>query len=174
MKRPMASALVIGLVQGALIASLAVQAALDRGRLPRAWALAIPVTATPAVHGRYVRLHVVPIVDAGLAPRLDIVNQRTIVRPTPVALEARDGRLLAHKAPASHVDLAFPDNRKEGQTVLAPAVDCFLPPAAGDASQIVSQGALWVEVSVPRRGVPRPLRLGVMKNGRIEPISGQN
>ncbi len=173
MKRPIVSALIIGLAQAALVVSLAAQAAWDRANLPRAWVLARPVTSTPAVHGRYIRLQVVPLVDPGLGPIRDSINERIIIRPTAVRLEARDGRLLAHKTPVSGVHLVFRDNRKEGEVVLGPAIDCYLPPADGDPSRFLKQEPLWLEVSVPAQGPPRPLRLGTMKEGRVVPITGR-
>jgi hypothetical protein len=30
--------------------------------------------------------------------------------------------------------------------------------------------ALWAEVTIPRKGPPRPIRLGVKRNGRIQPV----
>ena len=38
--------------------------------------------------------------------------------------------------------------------------------------QRVGTGApeLWVEVTVPRKGPPRPIRLGLKKEGRVEPL----
>jgi hypothetical protein len=30
---------------------------------------------------------------------------------------------------------------------------------------------LWVEVTIPRSGPPRPIRLGLKKDGRLEPLS---
>jgi len=140
-------------------------------RLPRAWALARPDTSRPAAHGRYLRIHVVPALDAGLAPKLDTVNGRTFVRPAPVALEARNGRLLAHEAPSSRVHLGYPGTEREGEPVLRPALDVYVPATDGSAAALLKQPELWVEVSVPRQGAPRPLRMGTMKDGRIVPIT---
>jgi hypothetical protein len=170
MKRPLVRALVVGLAQAAIVASLAAQAALDRGRLPRAWVRALPVAATPAVHGRYIRVHLAPIVDAGLAPRLDTMNGRTFVRRTPVVLEEREGKLLAHRAAVSRVHLSYPDGRKEGEPVLAFPIDYFVPAATANPKTLLGQGELWMEVSVPAQGSPRPLRVGAMRDGRIVPI----
>jgi hypothetical protein len=172
MKRPLVSAVLIGLLHAAIVLAIGVQAAVDRGRLPRAWALARPDTPSSAAHGRYLRLHVVPALETGLVPKLDTVNGRTFVRPAPVALEARNGRLLAHGAPASRVHLGYPGDRQEGEAVLRPAIELYVPASDGPASAVLGQGELWVEVSVPRQGPPRPLRLGTMKDGRIVPIGG--
>ncbi len=174
MRRPIVAAVVIGVAQAAIVCSLAAQAALDRGRLPRAWVRARPVTSTPAAHGRYLRVYLVPVVDAGVAPRIDSINGRAVVRTVPVALEARDGRLLAHKAPASRVSLGYPDDRKEGEAVVWPAVDCFVPAADGNPSRLLEQRELWIEVTVPRQGPPRPIRLGTMKDGSVVAVTDRD
>jgi hypothetical protein len=33
-----------------------------------------------------------------------------------------------------------------------------------------SQGEVWAEVTIPRKGPPRPIRLAMKKDGRLEPI----
>jgi hypothetical protein len=172
MKRPMVSAVVIAFVHAVIILSLGMQAAIDQERLPRAWAQAVAVSAGSRVHGRYLTVNVSAVTDAGLVPRVDVVNGRSVSRSTPIALEARDGRLVAHKAPTSYVDLVPADARPGAPAMIAQRVEYFLPPAAGDPMPLLRRGELWVEVSVPPQGPPRPLRLGKMADGKIVPLAG--
>lgn len=46
----------------------------------------------------------------------------------------------------------------------------FLPPDVADPSQRPADDPLWVEVTLPRQGPPRPLQLGVERQGRLEPL----
>lgn len=170
MKRSILGGFVLAGVQGALVASLAGQYALDRERLPRAWVAARPEATDRPVRGRYLHVPVAPLADAGLAPEIELLGERRISRPQPVILEARAGRLLAHKAPASHVSLVLPRNRQDAEPVLSPPIEYFVPPAAGDPARLLQDGELWIEVSVPARGAPRALRLGRMREGKIEPL----
>jgi hypothetical protein len=39
-----------------------------------------------------------------------------------------------------------------------------------DPSRREPDEELWVEVTVPARGAPRPIRLGVKKNGVVTPL----
>jgi hypothetical protein len=55
-------------------------------------------------------------------------------------------------------------------TILAEPVAFFLPEHAPDPTRRARDEELWVEVSVPRRGPPRPIRLGVKKNGALTPL----
>jgi hypothetical protein len=33
-------------------------------------------------------------------------------------------------------------------------------------------GEVWAEVTIPRQGPPRPIRLGIRKDGQIQPVPG--
>ncbi len=53
---------------------------------------------------------------------------------------------------------------------LKQAVAYFLPNGAADPSIRPVGEELWVEVSVPKTGAPRPIRLAVKKDGRLTPL----
>ncbi|HLK61834.1 MAG TPA: hypothetical protein VKU19_00245 [Bryobacteraceae bacterium] len=46
----------------------------------------------------------------------------------------------------------------------------FIPDRVPDPSRRPPGEELWVEVSVPRTGPPRPIRLGVKKDGVLRPL----
>jgi len=50
------------------------------------------------------------------------------------------------------------------------SVAYFLPPNVPDPSRRAEGEELWVEVSVPKSGAPRPIRLGVKRNGVLTPL----
>jgi hypothetical protein len=55
--------------------------------------------------------------------------------------------------------------------VLRVPVAFFIPPNVPDPSLRPAGEELWVEVSLPKRGSPRPIRLGVKRNGgEITPL----
>lgn len=47
----------------------------------------------------------------------------------------------------------------------------FIPENVPDPSRRASGEELWVEVSVPPKGLPRPIRLGVKKDGVLTPLN---
>jgi hypothetical protein len=53
---------------------------------------------------------------------------------------------------------------------LKQAVAYFIPPKVPDPSLRAKDEELWVEVSVPQRGAPRPIRLAVKKDGQFNPL----
>jgi hypothetical protein len=54
---------------------------------------------------------------------------------------------------------------------LAPTVAFFIPPRVADPSRRLPGEQLWVEVTLPVEGPPRPIRLGVKRGaGPITPL----
>ena len=47
----------------------------------------------------------------------------------------------------------------------------FIPEHAADPSRRPPGEELWVEVTIPKKGPPRPIRLGVKKDGVITPLN---
>jgi hypothetical protein len=46
----------------------------------------------------------------------------------------------------------------------------FIPEHVADPSIRPAGEELWAEVTVPPKGPPRPIQLGVMKNGLLTPL----
>lgn len=144
---------IVAVMHCAIVMSVAGKYAMDRASLPRAWAKAAPVDPNLPIRGRYVSLNLQ--VD-GEVPEW----QR-------VALAARDGRLVA--TPSVQDDM-FVRRARNGSSVLMEPVAFFLPEHAPDPSVRAPGEELWVEVSVPRRGPPRPVSLAVVKDGVRRPL----
>jgi hypothetical protein len=47
----------------------------------------------------------------------------------------------------------------------------FIPERIEDPSRRPVGEELWVEVTVPPKGAPRPIQLGVEKDGRVTPLN---
>ena len=47
----------------------------------------------------------------------------------------------------------------------------FIPERVPDPSRRAPGEELWVEVTLPRRGPPRPIRLAVKRDGKLAPLS---
>ena len=62
--------------------------------------------------------------------------------------------------------IAVPD----GGGVVNEPIAFFLPEHVADPSRLKPGEVLWVEVSVPKKGMPRPIRLAVKRNGQLTPL----
>ena len=154
MNRGIVTGLVLAVIQAGIVAGLGVKAAAGRESLPRAWVKVRPTDAGRAPTGRYLRLWLEPVVEVDTA------------EPVRVTLSVRDGRVIARIARGTGVRLLRLRNERALPAVLTPAVEHYVPPSGGDLARLASK-ELWMEVGVPVRGIPRPLRLGVMTGGRI-------
>jgi uncharacterized membrane-anchored protein len=145
----------------ALVASLGAKLLVDRAALPRVWARAAPVDPNLPIRGRYVSLRLEVVAGPGLVPPNSLW----------VTLKAQDGQLVAR--PASEWDgLPIMARQRDGQTVigLREPLAYFIPEGVPDPSVRAKGEELWVEVSLPQRGEPRPIRLGVKKDGVLTPL----
>jgi hypothetical protein len=138
-----------------LVLTVAGKYAWDRDRLPRVWANTAPVDPNLPIRGRYLNLQL----------RVDPDDRST---PWSTArLAAEGGRLVAHLVPSGGQTVWRP---RPDVWVLGEPVTYFLPEHAVDPSRLAPGEELWVEVSIPASGAPRPLRLGIKKDGVIKPL----
>lgn len=148
--KPMHRGIVVAVLQCLIVLSLAGKYAWDRERLPRVWVKTAPVDPNLPIRGRYVSL------------RLEADGGGRV--PVPVwsgsRLSIRNGRLTAE-----------PLRPREVTVYMGEPVAFFIPEHVPDPSRRAPGEELWVEVSVPRKGMPRPLRLGVKKNGVLTPLA---
>jgi uncharacterized membrane-anchored protein len=145
--------LLLMLLQTAIVLSVAGKYYSDRTKLPRVWVQAAPFDPNLPIRGRYVRLRLLveaPSTAGGM-----------------MNLSVEDGRLVAaSSAPAGSVLVT---RGPEGMLLSEP-VAFFIPEHVADPSRRPRGEELWVEVSVPAKGPPRPIRLGVKKSGVLTPL----
>jgi hypothetical protein len=157
--------LVIAAVHVGLVASLGAKLLYDRATLPRVWALTTPYDPNLPIRGRYVSLQLVAEPRGVRETEPGLVSQQ----PQPIHLRVEGDRLVA-KATArpedydpSDLHLRFIDRRGEKLAVLAEPVAFFIPEHVPDPSRRQEDEELWAEVTIPKQGPPRPIRLGVKK-----------
>ncbi len=179
-------------VQLAIVSTVAVQYLHQRWKSPRVWARAVEVDPPSPVHGRYVRLQLIvdgcqstlPSANAAEFPR-DIngaavqghfgMRAGALFRAN---LEIQNDRLVA-------INTALDETGREGQQVIAvPGTACnqmilyqpvpfYVAQGAIEPSYLKAGQELWMEVTVPPAGPPRPLQLAMKDNGAWKPLASQ-
>lgn len=171
--KPWVKGLTIAAVHVGLVASLGAKLLYDRTTRPRVWALAAPYDPTLPIRGRYVSLQLV--VD----PRgIQEAKQGPDAQPPQsVTLRVEAGRLVAEAKPLerafdpSDLHVRFIHRQEQELVVLDEPVAFFIAEHMPDPSRRPAGENLWVEVTVPKKGLPRPIRLGVKKGeGPIVPL----
>lgn len=154
--------LVLGGVQVLLVAGVGAKFLLDRANYPRVWVQTAPYDPDLPIRGRYVRL--MAVVTSGPSDQSAVEMQR-------VRLAARDSRLVAIADEAGSHWLNKRGCGARSCWMLTEPVAYFIPEHVPDPSVREPGEELWVEVTVPPTGAPRPIQLGVKKNGRLEPLT---
>lgn len=132
-----------------LLLALAVFARLQLDRLttPRVWVRTVPVDPADPLRGRYLRLWL-EVDDRRSAPDLRaefaVENERLVAHDA-----AGTGGVLMRAGPGGLTGKAIPDR----------SIAFFLPEQGPDPSRLQPGEELWVEVSVPHDGLPRPIRI---------------
>jgi len=156
--------LLLAVAHVVLVGSLGLKLLADRARLPHGWVRTQPFDPSTPLRGRYVRLGLeIPLANPDTA--------RGAYAESGVRLEVRAGRVVGvidDSVTTPRVQLRHDGTR--WSTRLWQPVAFFIPEHVPDPSVRPAGEELWAEVTIPRRGPPRPIRLGVMRNGQLTPI----
>jgi len=158
MNAGMRKGLVVAALHVAIVSSLGAKLLVDRATRPRVWARAAPFDPNLPIRGRYVSL------------RLEAAVQDASI-PEPTELAVRDNQLVAIQSQRPR-GLRAHAVHQDGHVVavLDEPVAFFIPEHVPDPSRRAQDEELWVEVTLPRAGSPRPIRLGVKRNGVLTPL----
>lgn len=161
------ASVLVALAQVVILGLVGAKFLVDRATYPRLWVRTVPFDPTLPIRGRYVRLNVV----VEHSPPVEQDSQRPGANPfTWANLQVRDNRLVAVEAPDGRHHLSWRPCGQAHCWVLSEPIAYFIPEHVKDPSIREPGEELWVEVSVPPTGPPRPIRLGVRKDGTLRPI----
>jgi hypothetical protein len=161
-------------IQIALLLSVGGKLQYDRATRPRGWARAQVYDPNLPIRGRY------------LSETLEMPAEGFTLRQPPsslppgsawylnrqwVYLQERSGQVMATSesvGPGAWAHLQMRDGQMVAQ--LEEPVLIFISDQA--SVPLLRQGdEMWVEVTLPAKGPPRPLRVGIKKNGVLQPLS---
>lgn len=179
-------------VQLVIVSSVAAKYLYERSTCPRAWTQVVGFDPELPMRGRYLSLQLIvdgcgstlPNAKAAQFPRNfdgTVQSPHYTVTATgalefPAKIEARGDRLTVMKLPDS-------ERRDEGQNVLAPPgescdamrlaqpVDFYLPEHAASPLPLKQGTELWMQVTVPPSGPPRPIALAIKESGILRPLA---
>ncbi|HEU5039258.1 MAG TPA: hypothetical protein VFT84_00455 [Gemmatimonadales bacterium] len=160
---PRQAGLALALAHTALVASLGAKLLADRARLPHGWARTLPFDPDLPIRGRYVRLRLEIPLDSAPAD----VGQWDL---RSVRLRVENDRLVGTLDTVSPTMARFDSVNGEVRGSLAAPVAFFIPEHIPDPSVRAAGEELWAEVTVTRRGPPRPIRLAIRRDGALTPL----
>jgi hypothetical protein len=160
----------IAIVQVAMMGGIGAKLLYERATLPRAWIETAGVDPELPIRGRYVALGLLLPAASGNAGkesracgRIEVRNAHPVaaLEPGCESPGGRRGRVWFTRQESPHGVRWRPQE----------PVAFFLPEHARDPTRNAKPGELWVEATLPNDAAARPIRLGRLRAGRIEPIT---
>jgi hypothetical protein len=169
----MRKGLLLGALQIVLVLSLAAKLLYDRVTRPRVWVLATVYDPELPIRGRYIseRLQMPAEGFTHTESWQHNWNQWPNNRQW-AYLEARDGKLFAYAQGSGTGEWVFLQKNNDG-TIAAVSDEPVLLFVSDrlELPRLQRGQEIWVEVTVPAKGPPRPIRMGVKKDGVITPLN---
>jgi uncharacterized membrane-anchored protein len=188
------TSIVLLLIQLALVSSIAAKYLYQRRNCPRVWTRTAAYDPEMVMRGRYLSLQLtvdgcqrtLPSALHAVFPR----NSDGTTKPTgftvkanyPVQFSARlkveNNKLLAIRIPEADLNsrgvgvTAMPDSSCDAMRLDEP-VDFYIAEHATDPTRLQPGQELWIEVTIPPQGPPRPLQLALKDNGAWKPLAFQ-
>ncbi|HYL62703.1 MAG TPA: hypothetical protein VE077_08780 [Candidatus Methylomirabilis sp.] len=165
--------LLFAAIQVALVSSLGAKLLWDRANEPRGWALTRGYDPDLIIRGRYVSISLLVKADKVFGDLAAAQRQGTVPSyNSSVSLAVENGRVIA--IPADHstgLSLSSPEV-VDGETLATvyPPVVYFLPEHAANPLQRHAVGTNVLEVTIPKKGPPRPIRFGIKVGDHITPL----
>jgi hypothetical protein len=156
---PLARGLILGAVQVGMVLSLGGKLLIERAILPRVWVRSMPYDPNLPIRGRYVSLSIAaqargfPSGAIYGSARLGVEDGIFVARPDPSG-----GNMVNTFGNGAIATLSQP-------------IAFFIPEHIPDPSRRPPGEELWVELTVPPKGPPRPIQLGVKKDGVLTPLA---
>ena len=156
-----------------LVSALAGKLLIDRATLPRVWVLTAPYDPELPIRGRYVCLSL-EVHTRGMFEEVAEVDperpwQRNITHSVNLLVE-KDQLIAVPSTSENEIGIRRLEDAAYSNGVLSHPVAFFIPEHVSDPSRRPAGEELWVEVTIPKKGPPRPIRLGVKKDGVLTPL----
>jgi uncharacterized membrane-anchored protein len=188
------TSIILLVIQLALVSSIAAKYLYQRVRCPKVWVRAAAYDPNMLMRGRYLSLQMtvdgcqstLPNVRQAVFPRNSDGTPRkggfSVLGNSSVRFRARlsveANKLEAIRIPetessAKGVEVtALPGANCDAMRVQQP-VDFYIAEHAADPTRLQAGQELWMEVTVPPKGPPRPLQLALKQDGAWKPLAFQ-
>jgi hypothetical protein len=188
------TSIVLLLIQLALVSTIAAKYLYQRRSCPRVWTRAAAYNPDLPMRGRYLGLRLtvdgcqstLPSALHAIFPRNSDgttkpsgfqVNWQGAVRFR-TKLKVENNRLLVIRIPEADQTskgvnvTAWPDSSCNAMRLDEP-VDFYIAEHAADPTRLKAGQELWIEVTIPPQGPPRPLQLALKQDGIWKPLAFQ-
>jgi len=175
--------MVLLVVQLALVLSIAGKYLYERKTRPRVWVRTAQFDPNAPLRGRYLALQLA--MDACALPHDEAHFTQGYQDSTgkigpgtyrwSVSLGVKDGHLIPHledhaRSPKGILYLTQAENRGCERAPLSDQTEFFIPDTAKTPFPLSQGEELWVEVTAPKSGPPRPIQLALSDSSGFHPL----
>jgi hypothetical protein len=153
----------VAVIHVLLVCSLGAKLLIDRHRYPRVWVKTASYDPNLPIRGRYVSLQL----EVELDPRFKFPDASSNSNygwenvGGPARLEVHGAKLVAVADEGPGTQQIWRDPRNLNRVLWPQPVLFFIPEHATDPSRRPRGEELWAEVTIPKKGPPRPIQLAV-------------
>ena len=183
------TSLALLVIQLGLVSSIAAKYLLDRWISPRVWTRAVAYDPSMIMRGRYLSTQLkidacgidLPVAKTNSPPGtqtyFDPDGAGTVTAQLPVMAGIRNGHLAALRIAKSNEEansqaITLGRGAPCNDAVLWTPVDFYLSETAKSPFPLQKSQELWVEVTVPSTGPPRPINLAIKSaDGQWQPLN---
>lgn len=168
----MRKGLLLAALQLLIVLSLGGKLLYDRATRPRVWALCQVYDPDLPIRGRYLSEQLRVPAEGFTYVQPNGVQNEWWTNQQWAYFEARDGRLIAKAQGRGSAGWVFLHRNADGtlEATSREAVLLFIPDRA-NAPALKRGEEMWVEVTVPKQGPPRPIRIAIKtKEGAFTPV----
>jgi hypothetical protein len=174
--KPLQKGLAVAIIHILIVLSVGGKLLYDRATRPRVWVRTGSVDPDLPIRGRYFTLSLeVHSTDFKPEPPYQpgLIPQQTY-DPGYVALSVENGQLVAHRTdrPTEMAINYWSRQRSRGNDIflLSTPVVFFIPEHA-ETPRLGAGAELWAEVTVPKKGPPRPIQLAIKRGQEWIPLT---
>ena len=167
--KPLHKGLAVAFIHILIVLSIGGKLLYDRATRPRVWVRTGSVDPNLPIRGRYFTLNL-----EVRAPELggEFHDSRSYAG-TYVELAVENGELVAHKTdrPTGMMLNSWNWTRGGGDRYFLSSPVVFFIPEHAETPRLGAGAELWAEVTVPRKGPPRPIQLAVKRGVEWTPLT---
>lgn len=171
--KPFYKGLIIAALHLSIVSSLGAKLLYDRAHRPRIWIKSAVYDPDLPIRGKYVSLSL-ELPAEGFTSRAQAYGEfksEYYFSPNRCDLVLRGGQLFAVANERGEF-WANIQRRDNNLVAIINGETAFFLPEHKNGPVLHNRGEeLWIEATVPRKGPPRPIRLGVKKDGILTPLT---
>ena len=175
--KPLYKGIAVAIIHIMIVLSLGGKLLYDRATRPRIWVRTATVDPDLPIRGRYFTLNLevrAPDFIPEDQRKPAFKKQIQTYDPGYVTLSVENGELIAHKAeqPTGLMINSWGRRSTRGNDIffLSSPVAFFIPEHA-EVPRVGLGGELWAEVTVPKKGPPRPIQLAIKRGNEWTPLN---